>query len=201
MSIVGTAALGSLSRSVEAAGRAEEKQLTSIRTALRKAIAAHGREIDRVLCGKKEISPSAYEHWHEIADKLRDGLHTVEMCIQEHWKRERCPAFDPIDELIDYATEPMRARAAEAAAKRYLEHREKANQRDRRYRERKRERERRLKLPKPDTLLSLMSLLCEQDGEPAPPPEREVPLSDLTAEPAHSAGLSSRVVIDSVSVT
>ena len=52
------------------------------------------------------------------------------------------------------------------------EHRAKANERGRRYRERKRERERRLKLPKPDTPLSLTSLLCEQDGEPIPAPAR-----------------------------
>jgi hypothetical protein len=90
---------------------------------------------------KNDISPRAYEHWHEVNDKLRYGLHTVEMAIQEHWKRERCPAFDPIDELLDYATGLQRARAtAETmtyAAQRYLAHRAKANERDRRYRERK----------------------------------------------------------------
>jgi hypothetical protein len=40
MSIVGTAALGSLSRLIEATRRAEEKRLTSIRTPLHKAIAS-----------------------------------------------------------------------------------------------------------------------------------------------------------------
>jgi hypothetical protein len=141
MTAVGTAAIGSLRRSVEAVGRAEEKRLTAIRTAFLKAIAAHSRELDRALSGKNDISPRAYEHWHEVNDKLRYGLHTVEMCIQEQWKRERCPAFDPIDELLDYATELQRARtAAETmtyAAQRYLAHRAKANERDRRYRERK----------------------------------------------------------------
>jgi type II secretory pathway pseudopilin PulG len=51
MSILGSAAASSLSRAVEAAHRAEEKRLTSIRTALRKAKDAHYRELDRVLCG------------------------------------------------------------------------------------------------------------------------------------------------------
>jgi hypothetical protein len=176
MTAVGTAAIGSLRRPVEAVGRAEEKRLTTIRTAFLKAIAAHSRELDRALSGKNDISPRAYEHWHEVNDKLRHGLHTVEMCIQEQWKRERCPAFDPIDELLDYASGLQRARATAEAmtstAERYLAHRAKANERDRRYRERKRERERRLKLPKPDTPLSLTSLLCEQDGEPVPAPAR-----------------------------
>jgi hypothetical protein len=34
-----------------------------------------------------------------------------------------------------------------------------------------------------------------EDGEPAPPPEPSMLLSDLTAEPAHSAGFASRVVL------
>jgi len=177
MTAVGTAAIGSLRRSVEAAGRAEEKRLTTIRTAFLKAIAAHSRELDRVLGGKNDISPRAYEHWHEVNDKLRYGLHTVEMCIQQQWKRERCPAFDPIDELLDYASGLQRARATAevmtSTAQRYLAHRAKANERDRRYRECKRERERRLKLPKPDTPLSLTSLLCSRTASRSPPqPER-----------------------------
>jgi hypothetical protein len=76
-------------------------------------------------------------------EKLGTALDTVELCIQRHWERERFSGFDPIDELIIYATEPMRARAAARADERYLQHREKANKRNRRYRER-------LRLPLPE---------------------------------------------------
>jgi hypothetical protein len=53
MTAVGTAAIGSLRRSVETIGRAEEKRLRAIRTAFLKAITAHGRELGRALSGKK----------------------------------------------------------------------------------------------------------------------------------------------------
>jgi len=79
--------------------------------------------------------------------------------------------------LLDYASGLQRARATAevmtSTAQRYLAHRAKANERDRRYRECKRERERRLKLPKPDTPLSLTSLLCSRTASRSPPqPER-----------------------------
>jgi hypothetical protein len=133
MTAPGTAAERSLSRTVAAVRRAEEKRLINIRTGIRKAIDAHDRELDRQLSGDNDINPRAYELHGTIREELVSVLHVVEERILEHWSYERCSRGTPLDDLMEAVNEPILANLA----KKYLAQRAKAKVRDRRYRERK----------------------------------------------------------------
>jgi hypothetical protein len=133
MTAPGTAAERSLSGTVAAVRRAEEKRLINIRAGIRKAIDAHDRELDRVLSGDKQINPRAYDLHGTIRETLVSVLHVVEERIQQHWLCERRSRGTPLDDLMEAVNEPILANLA----KKYLAQRAKATVRDRRYRERK----------------------------------------------------------------
>jgi hypothetical protein len=135
-----------LARAVDKLHHAEEQKLTAIRHAIQKAITANelaGERTHTRLMDKRE------PNWNQVAQEvgytrniraqLADALETVEACIQRHWERQRHEThrLPPLVQLLDFATEPYRARVAEEVAARFLAHREKARLRGRRYRERK----------------------------------------------------------------
>ena len=89
--------------------------------------------------GRHRFPGAAANHTSSVRAELKNALETVEACIQQNWERERHEThrLPPLVQLLDFATEPQRALAAEELAERFLAHREKARLRDRRYRERK----------------------------------------------------------------
>ena len=139
-------AYSELARAVDKIHHAEEQRLTAIRHAIQKAITANELEGQRTfdkLTNKRNPNWAAVaqegHHTNSVRAELKNALETVEACIQQHWERERhaMRRLPPLVQLLDYATEPHRARVAEEVAARFLAHREKARLRDRRYRERK----------------------------------------------------------------
>jgi hypothetical protein len=132
-----------LARAVDKIHHAEEQKLTAIRHAIQKAITANELEGQRTfdkLTDKRNPNWAAVaqegHHTNSVRAELKNALETVEACIQQHWKREHheMRQLPPLVQLLDFATEPQRALAAEEFAGRFLAHREKARLRDRRYR-------------------------------------------------------------------
>jgi hypothetical protein len=135
-----------LARAVDEIHHAEEQKLTAIRHAIQKAITANELEGQRTfdkLTSRRNPNWAAVaregDYTKSIRAELKNALETVEACIQRHWERQRHEThrLPPLVQLLDFATEPHRARVAEEVAARFLAHREKARLRDRRYRERK----------------------------------------------------------------
>jgi hypothetical protein len=124
-----------LARAVHEIHHAEEQKLTAIRHAIQKAVTANELEGQRTfarLTDKKNPNWAAVahegHHTNSIRAELKNALETVEGCIQQHWECERheMRRLPPLVQLLDYATEPHRARVAEEVAARFLAHREKA---------------------------------------------------------------------------
>jgi hypothetical protein len=139
-------AYSTLVRAVDKIHRAEEQKLTAIRHAIQKAITANElegqRTFDRLTIKRNPnwaVVAQEGHHTNSVRAELKNALETVEACIQQHWERERheMRRLPPLVQLLDFAAEPHRARAAEEVAAPFLAHREKARLRDRRYRERR----------------------------------------------------------------
>jgi hypothetical protein len=135
-----------LVQAVDKIRHAEEQRLTAIRHAIQKAITANELEGQRTsarLMNKRNpnwaLVAREGHYTNSIRAELKNALETLEACIQQHWERERHETrqVPPLAQLLDFATEPHRARVAEEFAGRFLAHREKARLRDRNYRERK----------------------------------------------------------------
>jgi hypothetical protein len=140
------------SKAMETLHRVREQQLLVAYKGLNKAIGSHYRERLRQL-RSKEISPQANDQWYDIVNWLACALGIAQHHLAQNFDRivlqEISPPSYPatlefygaaIDDLIGVgdgdrlrvALKPM-----DRLSERYLEHRAKANERNRRYRERK----------------------------------------------------------------